>query len=208
MSEENVNTETTSTTEANTTAPEVEGTKVGTTETAPTTEQNSTVEAKPEETKEPELTLESYGDLGLKETDDIKIDADLQKSFKELALKNKISPEAAKEIAAMQIAAKQKEVDAFKQMQAGWQKQAEEKYGDNLKNVETNVARVLTELDKSGEFAKLLELAGATKHPATLAFLQSVGDQILEKPSINANATVSAKTSLADYYRSNDEEQY
>lgn len=158
-------------------------------------------EEKAEESKEPELTIDSYADLGFKAEDGISINEDSVKSFKEIALKHKISPEAAKEIATLQMDSARKQQEDFKALQKSWEAENQKKYGDNLKNVETNVARVLTELDKSGEFAKLLDLAGAKKHPATLAFLKSIGEQLLEKPSVNANATAPAKEkTLADFY--------
>lgn len=158
-------------------------------------------EEKAEESKEPELSIDSYADLGFKAEDGISINEDSVKSFKEIALKHKISPEAAKEIATLQMESARKQQEDFKALQKEWEAENQKKYGDNLKNVETNVARVLTELDKSGEFAKLLNLAGAQKHPATLAFLKSIGEQLLEKPSVNASATAPAKEkTLADFY--------
>lgn len=75
--------------------------------------------------------------------------------------------------------------------QAKWQQENQAKYGDNLKNVETNCSRVLAELDKEGKFKELLATVGAEKHPATLGFLKTIGDLYLEKPSVNPNATVS-----------------
>lgn len=84
--------------------------------------------------------------------------------------------------------AEQKMLDNAK---AKWEQENQAKYGDNLKNVETNCSRVLAELDKDGKFKELLALVGAEKHPATLGFLKAIGDVVLEKPSVNPNATVS-----------------
>lgn len=75
--------------------------------------------------------------------------------------------------------------------QARWAQENQAKYGDNLKNVETNCSRVLAELDKDGKFKELLATAGVSGHPATLGFLKTIGDLYLEKPSVNPNATVS-----------------
>lgn len=200
MSEEITKTEEVVDTKAEETATETVETK--TEEQTPAAEEKTdVVEKKAEENKEPELTLESYGDLGFAAEEGISIDKVAQKSFKEIALKHKISPEAAKEIATLQMDSARKQRDEFKKLQQEWEGENKKKYGDDLKNVETNVARVLTELDKSGEFAKLLNLAGAQKHPATLAFLKSIGEQLLEKPSVSASATAPAKEkTLADFY--------
>lgn len=162
----------------------------------------SKTEAKTEEKEEArELTLESYGDLGLVEEGDVKISEELQKSFKEVALKHKISIEAAKEIAAVQYSFVKKERDAYTAMQKGWEKEISDTYGDNLKNVQTNCGRVLAEYDKSGKFQEFLKIAGAENHPATLEFLKSVGDVLLEKPSINPSATAPVKeATLEDFY--------
>lgn len=159
-------------------------------------------EKKTEEKEEAsELTLESYGDLGLVEEGDVKISQELQAAFKETALKHKISPEAAKEIAEVQYSFMKKEKEAFYNLQKEWDKKNAETYGDNLKNIQTNCGRVLEEYDKSGKFKELLELAGATSHPATLEFLKTVGDVLLEKPSINPNATAPVKeATLEDFY--------
>ena len=75
--------------------------------------------------------------------------------------------------------------------QARWAQENQAKYGDNLKNVETNCSRVLAELDKDGKFKELLATAGVSGHPATLGFLKTIGDLYLEKSSVNPNATVS-----------------
>ena len=75
--------------------------------------------------------------------------------------------------------------------QARWAQENHAKYGDNLKNVETNCSRVLAELDKEGKFKELLATAGVQQHPATLGFLKTIGDLYLEKSSVNPNATVS-----------------
>lgn len=164
--------------------------------------EEATDEKKTEEKSEDrELTIESYGDLGLVEEGDVKISQELQKSFKEVALKHKISIEAAKEIAAVQYSFVKKERDAYTAMQKSWEKEISDTYGDNLKNVQTNCGRVLAEYDKSGKFQEFLKIAGAENHPATLEFLKSVGDVLLEKPSINPSATAPVKeATLEDFY--------
>lgn len=154
-----------------------------------------------EKSEDRELTIESYGDLGLVEEGDVKISEELQKSFKEVALKHKISIEAAKEIAAVQYSFVKKEREAYTAMQKSWEKEISDTYGDNLKNVQTNCGRVLAEYDKSGKFQEFLKIAGAENHPATLEFLKSVGDVLLEKPSINPSATAPVKeATLEDFY--------
>lgn len=154
-----------------------------------------------EKSEDRELTIESYGDLGLVEEGDVKISQELQKSFKEVALKHKISIEAAKEIAAVQYSFVKKEREAYTAMQKSWEKEISDTYGDNLKNVQTNCGRVLAEYDKSGKFQEFLKIAGAENHPATLEFLKSVGDVLLEKPSINPSATAPVKEArLEDFY--------
>lgn len=164
--------------------------------------EESKTEAKTEEKEEArELTLESYGDLGLVEEGDVKISEELQKSFKEVALKHKISIEAAKEIAAVQYSFVKKERESYTALQKSWEKEISDTYGDNLKNVQTNCGRVLAEYDKSGKFKEFLKVAGAENHPATLEFLKSVGDVLLEKPSINPSATAPVKeATLEDFY--------
>lgn len=148
-------------------------------------EKQTTEPIKEQPATEPELTLESYGDLGIKETDEIKINPELNKSFKEIALKHKISPEAAKEIAALQYEQVKKDVENLKILKKGWEEENVKTYGDNLKNVETKCGRVLAEFDKDGKFQSFLSLVGAEKAPAILGFLNGVGDVLLEKESIN-----------------------
>lgn len=146
-------------------------------------------EPKQEPKPEPELTLESYGDLGIVETDEIKINKELNASFKEIALKHKISPEAAKEIAALQYNQIKKDIDNMKLLKQTWEKENQDKYGDNLKNIETKCGRVLAEMDKDGKFQSFLSLVGAEKAPAILGFLSTIGDALLEKGSINPSST-------------------
>lgn len=184
-----------------------EETKTEETHTEDQAEQDKKVEEASDEKKteekseDRELTIESYGDLGLVEEGDVKISQELQKSFKEVALKHKISIEAAKEIAAVQYSFVKKEREAYTAMQKSWEKEISDTYGDNLKNVQTNCGRVLAEYDKSGKFQEFLKIAGAENHPATLEFLKSVGDVLLEKPSINPSATAPVKEArLEDFY--------
>lgn len=112
-----------------------------------------------------------------------------------IAKKHNISVEAAKEIAQLDLntSAAQAMVEErlLADAQVKWAQENQAKYGDNLKNVETNCSRVLAELDKEGKFKELLATAGVEKHPATLGFLKTIGDLYLEKASVNPNATVS-----------------
>lgn len=139
-------------------------------------------------TPAPALTEESYGDLGLVQSEDIKIDQAQQSAFKKLAAELQLPVDTAKKLAKFQYDAVKKQNDDFKTLQNQWEQENTKLYGDNLKNVKTNAGRVLQELDKSGKFKELLHLAGAEEAPATLEFLKSIGDQLLEKGSVNPNA--------------------
>lgn len=140
--------------------------------------------------KADELTLESYAPLDDVKAEGVEIDQDLMSSFKTLAKDNKLSVETAKKIVELQINSIKKQNEEIKAMRAEWEAMNQKTYGDNLKNVETNCSRVLAELDKSGKFKELLALVGAEKHPATLGFLKTIGDSLLEKAAVNPNATV------------------
>ena len=112
-----------------------------------------------------------------------------------IAKKHNISVEAAKEIMQLDLNSSAAQAMAEDKLiadaQAKWAAENQAKYGDNLKNVETNCSRVLAELDKEGKFKELLATAGVSGHPATLGFLKTIGDLYLEKASVNPNATVS-----------------
>ena len=71
--------------------------------------------------QEPELKIEDYGDLGLVEEEGVKLDANLQKSFKELCLENKIPVETAKKVAKLQFDALKKQHDNFVALQKSWE---------------------------------------------------------------------------------------
>lgn len=162
----------------------------------------TTQATEPAKAQEPELKIEDYGDLGLVEEEGVKLDANLQKSFKELCLENKIPVEAAKKVAKLQYDTLKKQHDDFVNMQKSWEEENTKTYGENLKNVKTNAGRVLAELDKSGKFKEFLELAGAANAPATLGFLKEVGDRVLEKSSVNPSATTTpTMKELEDFYK-------
>ena len=174
--------------------------------TAANTTQNTaeptTQTTEPAKAQEPELKIEDYGDLGLVEEEGVKLDANLQKSFKELCLENKIPVETAKKVAKLQFDALKKQHDDFVALQKSWEEENTKTYGENLKNVKTNAGRVLAELDKSGKFKEFLELAGAANAPATLGFLKEVGDRVLEKASVNPSATTTpTMKELEDFYK-------
>ena len=170
--------------------------------TQTTTAEPTTQTTEPDKTKEPELKIEDYGDLGLVEEEGVKLDANLQKSFKELCLENKIPVETAKKVAKLQYDALKKQHDDFVALQKSWEEENTKTYGENLKNVKTNAGRVLAELDKSGKFKEFLELAGAANAPATLGFLKEVGDRVLEKASVNPSATTTpTMKELEDFYK-------
>ena len=151
-------------------------------------------------TKDGELTIESYASLDSLKEEGVTVDKDALKNLKELALENKWDAATAEKIVKIQMQAAKKQAEAYKELQKSWEEANAKTYGDNLKNVETNCSRVLTELDKSGKFKELLALAGAEKHPATLEFLKTIGDKLLEKPMVNPNATATSKeVSLEDF---------
>ena len=203
MSENETNTQAATTTADNTQTPATEPNKPTTGDATQTTPAEPTTQTtEPDNTQEPELKLEDYGDLGLVEEEGVKLDANLQKSFKELCLENKVPVEAAKKIAKLQYDAIKKQHDDFAALQQSWETENTKTYGDNLKNVKTNAGRVLAELDKSGKFREFLELAGATNAPATLGFLKEVGDRVLEKGSVNPSATTTpTMKELEDFYK-------
>ena len=170
--------------------------------TQTTTAESTTQTTEPAKVQEPELKIEDYGDLGLVEEEGVKLDANLQKSFKELCLENKIPVETAKKVAKLQFDAIKKQHDDFVALQKSWEEENTKTYGENLKNVKTNAGRVLAELDKSGKFKEFLELAGAANAPATLGFLKEVGDRVLEKASVNPSATTTpTMKELEDFYK-------
>ena len=170
--------------------------------TQTTAAESTTQTTEPAKAQEPELKIEDYGDLGLVEEEGVKLDANLQKSFKELCLENKIPVETAKKVAKLQFDAIKKQHDDFVALQKSWEEENTKTYGENLKNVKTNAGRVLAELDKSGKFKEFLELAGAANAPATLGFLKEVGDRVLEKASVNPSATTTpTMKELEDFYK-------
>ena len=179
-----------------------DATQTTTANTTQNTAEPTTQTTEPSKAQEPELKIEDYGDLGLVEEEGVKIDANLQKSFKELCLENKIPVETAKKVAKLQFDALKKQHDNFVAMQKSWEEENTKTYGENLKNVKTNAGRVLAELDKSGKFKEFLELAGAANAPATLGFLKEVGDRVLEKGSVNPSATTTPTMKESeDFYK-------
>lgn len=169
-----------------------------------TTPAAATTEPTPAATTEPApaaLTAESYGAFGLQIPED-KIDKDYDSAFRKLMVDNQVPVDLAQKIAQFNYAQNEKDDKAAEAMVAEWNNQSAKIYGDNLKNVEMECRRVLSEVDKSGDFGKFLALAGAEKHPATLAFLKAVGERILEKPSVNTNATAPTRQlELEDFYK-------
>lgn len=203
MPENETNTQTAITTADNTQTPATEPNNAATGETTqPSAAEPTTQSTEPAKEQAPELKIEDYGDLGLVEEGGVKLDANLQKSFKELCLENKIPVEVAKKVAKLQFDSIKKQHDDFAALQQSWETENTKTYGDNLKNVKTNAGRVLAELDKSGKFREFLELAGATNAPATLGFLKEVGDRVLEKASVNPGATTTpTMKELEDFYK-------
>lgn len=190
-----------------TTTPEPAATPAAATEPAATqTPAQTTTEPAPaakQEPAAPELSLESYKDL---DSSDFVTEAGLEAegltSFKQMGLDNKISPDALKAVAKWSLDNIKAQQEAFAKVQASWKAENEKKYGENLKNVKTNVGRVLADFDKAGTFANLLKDAGAEENPAVLEFLNSVADAVLEKGSINPNASPEGRdVTLEDMYK-------
>lgn len=203
MPKNETDTQTATTTADTTQTPATEPNNPTTGDATQTTNAEPTTQTtEPDKHKEPELKIEDYGDLGLVEEEGVKLDANLQKSFKELCLENKIPVETAKKVAKLQFDTLKKQHDDFVALQKSWEEENTKTYGENLKNVKTNAGRVLAELDKSGKFKEFLELAGAANAPATLGFLKEVGDRVLEKSSVNPSATTTpTMKELEDFYK-------
>lgn len=125
----------------------------------------------------------------------VKADAQLYDGLKDIAKQFNMPVDAVKALVSLDLtntaAERMAEDKLIADAQAKWAEENKAKYGDNLKNVETNCSRVLAELDKDGKFKELLATAGVSGHPATLGFLKTIGDLYLEKASVNPNATVS-----------------
>lgn len=161
--------------------------------------------AKKEEAAEEEYTVDSYKDLLDADTiEEFDLTDGNLAEFKELGVKNHIPPATLKAIASWSLENVRKQNEHIEKVHEEWRKQNEAKYGENLKNVKTNVGRVLADMDKTGQFASLLKDVGAEEHPATLAFLSAIGDVLLEKGSVNPNASVQGEDLSLEYmYRNN-----
>ncbi len=170
---------------------------------AATTTDTTAAQPQPAQPTEPALTLESYKDLDSSDfVTEAGIEAEGLTSFKQLGLDNKISPDALKAVAKWSLDNIKAQQAEFAKVQAAWKAENEKKYGENLKNVKTNVGRVLADFDKAGTFASLLKDAGAEENPAVLEFLNSVADAVLEKGSINPNASPEGREpTLEDMYK-------
>lgn len=196
----------TQTTTTTTAATEPTATPVATEPTAAQTQPSAAADPAPaaqQQPAEPQLTIESYKDMGVEAFDEqYRLNEESLQSFKELGLSKKISPEHMKTVAEWTMQQIKAQNEAYEQIKAGWRAENEKKYGENLKNVKTNVGRVLADFDKSGEFAKVLQTAGVEDNPAALEFLAAVGDAVLEKGSVNPNASAEGKdVTLEDMYK-------
>lgn len=147
--------------------------------------------------KEPAQPADPYANFmeGIQVPQGVNGDSQLYDGLKDIAKQYKMPVEAVKALVSLDLTNTAAEQMAEKKLlddaHARWAEECRAKYGDNLKNVETNCSRVLAELDKDGKFKELLALAGVEGHPATLGFLKTIGDLYLEKASVNPNATVS-----------------
>lgn len=187
-------TQTTTEPAAEPTAPAIEPAK-----TEPTA---GTEPTKGKEETTPELTVDSYKDISFDNCEGLYDPSGLSKEFKELALANKLPPEIAKSFADLHHRQVKDLGEGYLKMQEQWAKESEEKFGkENLKNIETNCGRVLEMFDKEGKFRELMQFAGVTKHPATLSFFKALGEQVLEKQTVNPSATNSPSIKeLEDFY--------
>ena len=158
----------------------------------------ATQQAQPTQPAQPAQPADPYAGIleSVQMPKGVKADAQLYDGLLAVAKKNNLSADVVKELLQLDVnntAAQQMAEDKLlADAQARWAAENQAKYGDNLKNVETNCSRVLAELDKDGKFKELLATAGVSGHPATLGFLKTIGDLYLEKASVNPNATVSA----------------
>lgn len=149
------------------------------------------------------LTIDSYAEMdkAISMPEGIKYNAEEYAGLKDLAVKHQIPAAALKDLIEYDLKNEAEDAKHIAEAQARWALENQQKYGAELKNVETKCSRVLAELDKTGKFKELLALAGAEKHPATLEFLKTIGDNLLEKSSVNPNATAAPdkEVSLEDF---------
>lgn len=144
-----------------------------------------------------QTTSDPYDNLlaGMQIPQGVEVDENLFEGLKAVAKQYNMPAEAVKALMQLDMnntaADSRVEEKLLADAQNRWAAENQAKYGDNLKNVETNCSRVLAELDKDGKFKELLATAGVSGHPATLGFLKTIGDLYLEKASVNPNATVS-----------------
>lgn len=166
-----------------------------TTDAKPAGEQPSgQAAAQQTQTQAPQDPYANFMD-GIQIPQGVKADAQLYDGLKDIAKQFNMPLDAVKALVSLDLtntaAERMAEDKLVADAQAKWAEENKAKYGDNLKNVETNCSRVLAELDKDGKFKELLATAGVSGHPATLGFLKTIGDLYLEKASVNPNATVS-----------------
>jgi hypothetical protein len=166
-----------------------------TTDAKPAGEQSSgQAAAQQTQTQAPQDPYANFMD-GIQIPQGVKADAQLYDGLKDIAKQFNMPVDAVKALVSLDLtntaAERMAEDKLVADAQAKWAEENKAKYGDNLKNVETNCSRVLAELDKDGKFKELLATAGVSGHPATLGFLKTIGDLYLEKASVNPNATVS-----------------
>lgn len=165
------------------------------TDAKPTGQQSSEqAAAQQTQTQAPQDPYANFMD-GIQIPQGVKADAQLYDGLKDIAKQFNMPVDAVKALVSLDLtntaAERMAEDKLIADAQAKWAEENKAKYGDNLKNVETNCSRVLAELDKEGKFKELLATAGVSGHPATLGFLKTIGDLYLEKASVNPNATVS-----------------
>ena len=163
-------------------------------------------EVKPAEStpaaKEPEFNLkpEDYGNFGLDEkTEPIK--AELSSQLKDFAIKHKINKDDMNnfvkgymDFAKKEIAAQQKEYD---EMRAGWEKENEKAYGENVNSVYQSVNDFLNGSEKGKSLSKFLTDNKIDKNNVIVAFLNEVSKDYKEGNLVNSN--VSGIVKKSDY---------
>ena len=204
--ENNPNPQPATVTQTQTTTPATEPAEKGA-ESLVSTEPSKTVETKPAESTpaaktEPEFNLkpEDYGNFGLDEkTEPIK--TELSSQLKDFAIKHKIGKEDMNsfvkgymDFAKKEVAAQQKEYD---EMRAGWEKENEKAYGENVNSVYQSVNNFLNGSEKGKAFSKFLTDNKIDKNNVIVAFLNEVSKDYKEGNLVNSN--VSGIVKKSDY---------
>lgn len=201
--ENNANPQPATVTQTQTTTPATEPAEKGAA-SQPSTESSKSAEVKPAEStpaaKEPEFNLkpEDY-DFGIETKTPVQ--KELSDKLKDFAVKHKIGKEDmatfVKEyvgIANKEVEAQQKEYD---ETRAGWEKENEKAYGENVNSVYQSVENFLNGSEKGKAFNKFLTDNKINKNNIIVAFLNEVSKDYKEGNLVNSN--VSGIVKKSDY---------